>query len=179
MNAEDMKYLDGKFDESKDFMAKLGERVRETETDISWIKKIGAFFAGIMSTIIIALVIAFVFSGCADPGPSSSGGGAHFVIADNTQDAPCCDISCNPIAPTIAIHGIDPDSGIPEWENETTSLYYDLDLDLRYIVSWHCAICDDGYCHIEAVYIDFDGDGQGWVLDSEYVGPHKCDETCL
>ena len=123
--------------------------------------------------IFLSLGISFAYS-CEGEGGDSGGG-------DYTLPPPCCDISCNDYAPTSVVHGINPDTGELTWQNTSSESYFESGQDKSYTLTWYCATYEKctGYCYVELSYWDWSGDGQGWIMENEYISDGICDDDCI
>jgi len=125
----------------------------------------------------LGLLAMLVLFACGCDGGSSDGGGG----GDYTLSPPCCDISCNAFAPTSVVYAIDPGTGELTWENAAEEQYSESGLDKSYSLTWNCATyysCP-GFCHVQLIFWDWDGDSEGWILDSENVTQGICDTKCI
>lgn len=90
-----------------------------------------------------------------------------------------CDIDDNVYAPTKVKWWID-DQGTLHWDNAAKSSEYQSGNDYNITVVWYCADYEgQENKYVDLSFWDWDGDGQGWILEDEYVSTGICEEECL
>jgi|GEM_PF-6812800 len=121
----------------------------------------------VLLTVLAIVCCITVYGGCG--GESGS---------DSDEYDPC-DIDENVYAPTKVKWWIDDEGGL-HWKNAAESSEFQSGNDYAITVVWYCADYEGKENkYVDLSFWDWEGDGQGWILEDEYVSEGICEEQCL